>query len=382
MVEIMENNYSTLIEEKRGEKDPSPHLLQAKKTRRMFGAIIDMCIVTLAGMILSAVAAIPLTGFNEMNTQAYVEFEEMRALFEATKLYKIDEEGNAAGDDEMYADYLTAKLSSDAEVYVNDDVLMYYYVENQEQSVAYFNREILGLPEAIDGENASPFWQYGDDVNEPALLKADVKDQLALHLAGTTSESTSALYANFKTFFVDSMKEARTHFSDLATTIAAYDEYAVIILAMMERSAIAAGITFIVVSIIFYIVLPLIKKDGRTLAKRVMGMTVVGMDGEKPKPGSIIIRGVLEIITFSLTLVFVPFLNWGYSSFDLPILRIGDFAITYLSIGLASFAISLVSLIVMAISSDARSIHDFAAHTMVYDTNMWKTSKINEDLNK
>lgn len=73
-------------ETNQGKNDILPHLLQAKRMRRVFATIIDMFIVTFTSMILSAVVAIPLTGFNEMNNQAFVEFNEMRVLFETTKL--------------------------------------------------------------------------------------------------------------------------------------------------------------------------------------------------------------------------------------------------------------------------------------------------------
>ncbi len=279
----------------------------------------------------------------------------------------------------MFADYLVAKLSNDVNVYIGDDILMFYYVENQQKDYAYFNHTILGLPDTIYGENASPFWIYGSDANSPALLKDEVKNDLVLYLAGTTNDSTLATYNSFKTFFNRLLTDAREHFSNLATTIAAYDEYAVIVIEMMKCSSLAAGLTYLIVSVFFYIVTPLIKKDGRTLAKRMFGISVVNVDGKKVKSGQIIMRGALEIVTFSLSLVFVPFLNWGYSSFELPFLIIGDFVFSYLSFGLVSAAICIVSLIVMAFSNDVRSIHDFAARTMVYDTSMWRASLINKD---
>ena len=62
------------------------HMLLAKKTKRMFGAIIDMCIVALSGMILSAVVSIPLTDFKNMSEQAVAQINVMNDLATATSL--------------------------------------------------------------------------------------------------------------------------------------------------------------------------------------------------------------------------------------------------------------------------------------------------------
>lgn len=375
----MENMTTELIKDGGQENKTPLHMLLAKKTKRMFGAIIDMCIVALSGMIISAVVSVPLTDFKAMSEQAVAQINVMNNLATATHLYVFDENEQLIDDDAILTAYLTAKLSSDVEVFVQDDNLLFYYVEHQQQTMAYFNHEILGLPEAIDGENSSPFWQYAASVDEPVIFKSEIKDRLSAAQSGSSEENAVATFNAFGIYFFEKLSTAREHYSNLPSTVAQYDIYATIVEEMMARSSLASGLTFIFVALIFYILVPIIKNDGRTLAKRAMGMTLVDIHGEKPKIGQILLRGFLEVLTFSVTLVFIPFLNWGYTSFYLPIISIGGFSLTYMSIGLASFAISLVSLVVMAISSDARSIHDFAARTMVTDTNLYRIAKIKEE---
>lgn len=375
----MENMTDELIKGGSQENKTPLHMLLAKKTKRMFGAIIDMCIVALSGMILSAVVSIPLTDFKNMSEQAVAQINVMNDLATATHLYKFDESEQPISDEDMFTTYLTAKLSTDNEAFVQGDALLFYYVEHQLQTMAYFNREILELPEKLEGENTSPFWQYAATVEDPAIFKSGIKDLLSAARSGSSDENAVATFDAFETFFVEKLSGAREHYANLTSTLAQYDIYATIVEEMMARSSLASGLTFIFVALIFYVLVPFVKNDGRTLAKRAMGMTLVDLRGEKPKSGQILLRGFLEMMTFSVTLVFIPFLNWGYTSFYLPIISIGGFSLTYMSIGLASFAISMVSLVVMSISSDARSIHDFAARTMVTDTNLYRIAKIKEE---
>ncbi len=375
----MEHTTNGLIKDESQQNKTPLHMLLAKKTKRMFGAIIDMCIVALSGMILSGLVAVPLTDFKAMSEQATAQIDVMSESALATHLYKLDESEQPIKDDAMFTAYLAAKLSSDSEVFIRDDALLFYYVEHQQQTMAYFNQAILGLPQELEGENTSPFWQYSATIDDAAIFKSEVKERLSAAQSGSTEENAVATFESFSTYFINKLTIAREHYSNLPSTVAEYDIYAAIVEEMMARSSLASGLTYIFVALLFYILVPIIRNDGRTLAKRAMGMTLVNVRGEKPNSGQILLRGFLEIMTFSVTLVFIPFLNWGYTSFYLPIISIGGFSLTYMSIGLASFAIGLVSLIVMAISSDGRSVHDFAARTMVFDTNIFRISKIKED---
>lgn len=196
----MEHTTNGLIKDESQQNKTPLHMLLAKKTKRMFGAIIDMCIVALSGMILSGLVAVPLTDFKAMSEQATAQIDVMSESALATHLYKLDESEQPIKDDAMFTAYLAAKLSSDSEVFIRDDALLFYYVEHQQQTMAYFNQEILGLPQELEGENTSPFWQYSATIDDAAIFKSEVKERLSAAQSGSAQAFNYCSMASSTTF--------------------------------------------------------------------------------------------------------------------------------------------------------------------------------------
>jgi uncharacterized RDD family membrane protein YckC len=370
----MEQNEIEKIENKSVTNEAPPYML-VSKGKRMLGALLDIALVALSGMILSTLVAMPIVGFQGASTVARAQIDLMNNAALETHLYALDENEVSINDDKMYENYFASKLSDDSDIYVNNDVLMYFHVEYSDVSISSFNVEVLGLPLAIDDENTSEIWKYDDDVNKPALLKDDFNVLLVAYKNSDRSQAAVDAYKSFQEFYLEALTDAREQYANLPATIAEYDVFVVMMKDLMARSALGSGFTFIIVAALFYLAIPLIKKDGRTLSKRVLGMSLQPVTKEKLSYGQIIVRGLLEIITFSIALNFVPFLTWGSESFFLPLFTIGDFSVPFYSIAFGSIILSTASLIVLFVSKKSQSIHDLATRTLVVDTAVYKSTK-------
>ncbi|MDY0345168.1 MAG: RDD family protein [Bacilli bacterium] len=370
----MEQNKIEKIENKSVTNEAPPYML-VSKGKRMLGALLDIALVALSGMILSTLVAMPIVGFQGASTVARAQIDLMNNAALETHLYALDENEVSINDDKMYENYFASKLSDDSDIYVNNDVLMYFHVEYLDVSISSFNVEVLGLPLAIDDENTSEIWKYDDDVNKPALLKDDFNVLLVAYKNSDRSQAAVDAYKSFQEFYLEALTDAREQYANLPATIAEYDVFVVMMKDLMARSALGSGFTFIIVAALFYLAIPLIKKDGRTLSKRVLGMSLQPVTKEKLSYGQIIVRGLLEIITFSIALNFVPFLTWGSESFFLPLFTIGDFSVPFYSIAFGSIILSTASLIVLFVSKKSQSIHDLATRTLVVDTAVYKSTK-------
>ena len=104
---------------------------------------------------------------------------------------------------------------------------------------------------------------------------------------------------------------------------------------------------FVISFLIFYFLFPLISKDGETLGKKTMHLAVISFDGYKVKKRQIILRESILLI---------------YTLFCAVVVGIGLTSIAIMALG------SLVAFIITLFSKYKRSLHDFAAYTIVVDS--------------
>ena len=114
---------------------------------------------------------------------------------------------------------------------------------------------------------------------------------------------------------------------------------------------------------IFFILIPMLFKDGETLGKKTMNIAVISMDGYKAKKRQILFREILLfIVIFILGIV--------------------------VGIGLTSLAVIAVGVVLLFIGTlipkNKRSIFDFAAYTIVIDSvhSTWFKNKEDEERHK
>ena len=114
---------------------------------------------------------------------------------------------------------------------------------------------------------------------------------------------------------------------------------------------------------IFFILIPMLMKDGETLGKKTMNIAVISMDGYKAKKRQILFREVLLFLVIGILGVVV-------------------------GIGLTSLAVIAVGVVLLFIGTlipkNKRSVFDFAAYTIVVDSvhSTWFKNKEDEARHK
>lgn len=114
---------------------------------------------------------------------------------------------------------------------------------------------------------------------------------------------------------------------------------------------------------IYFILIPLLMKDGQTLGKKTMNIAVISIDGYKAKKRQILFREILLFIVIAVLGIVV-------------------------GIGLTSLAVIAVGVVILFIATlipkNKRSIFDYAAFTIVIDAlhSVWFENKEDEENHK
>lgn len=112
--------------------------------------------------------------------------------------------------------------------------------------------------------------------------------------------------------------------------------------------------SFVIAPLVFYFLIPIFSKNGRTLGKRAAGTAVIGDDGYKAKKINIILHYGIILLEYELMLI--------------PIIVLGITAWMF---------VSLIGFMVLVMSKNHQSVHDKIASTIVikYKESLWFESE-------
>lgn len=376
-MEITNNN---VIEEKEEIHFP-------KTSTRILAQLADFAITLLVSIILSTMAVQPMLGFIGYYQSAVNYQGELLDIAIDSHLiqYKgVTYDSTSAADytsataltlDESYVlfrdAYLDpAKVINDKGTY-NDNIL-YYYVTYSENTIAWLNQNILKLPATIDGANTNVFFEYdsgsADPLNSLSTLKASKKVLLAQFVSGEVNDASSTANNDFIAYYKTLLTNAQ---EDLSKS----EPYASILPLYQEAysktawtSTISAFITFGVVFLVFYLLIPLLSKEKKTIGKRVMKLATINEDGSKIKWHQILFRALILMVTLSFGVVITPFFTWSFYSLSLPFISFGDFSLTLGTLYIFSGIFIVGTYVCMIATKKHQALHDLICKTVVIDT--------------
>lgn len=128
---------------------------------------------------------------------------------------------------------------------------------------------------------------------------------------------------------------------------------------LSKTSGALAGVLGILVILFYYVILPIYKFNGQTLAKKLLGFKVVKMDGSNVDLNTMIKREVLGSM-----IVEGGFVSSGNYLRQLTLIVTGSNSL-YTGFIYVSFTITILSLVFMVFSEQNRSIHDYIGGTKV-----------------
>ncbi len=285
------------------------NIVPASLGKRTGAAIIDLLVAALVWFGLLAYAIQPI--FNSLYDLPAIQ-DQYQAIQIESKLYALDE------------DYGTVSVLAEEDY---DTGILAYYTEYKGETISWYNTEIL----KIGSEDSLFVYAQTAGVDDPTIVGVPAPiEGSGTMTSEELSSATAAQTSELQSFYYDEYVIART---DLDTQ----EDYAALGNELSYYFSWELAIATVFVLAIFYLVIPMLLKDGRTLGKQLFGISLVNKLGFKVKKWQIAVRAV----------VFGVFEIWGA---------------VYTMMGTI-----LISYTIMIFGKKNMSIHDFVASTRVID---------------
>ncbi len=277
------------------------NIVPASLGKRTGAAIIDLLVAALVWFGLMAYAIQPI--FNASFNLPAIQ-EDYQAIQLESKLYVVDE------------DYGTVSVLAEEDY---DTGVLAYYTEYKGETILWYNTEILKI-----GEEDSLFvYAQTAGVDDPTIVgvPAPIEDSGSMP-SEELSSATAVQTSNLANFYYDAYTAARTDLN-------AQEDYAALAneLAYYFKWELAIGTTLVLA--IFYLIIPMFLKDGRTLGKQIFGLSLVNKNGFKIKKWQIAVRavvfGVFEILGSLYTMMGTILISYTIMIFGKKNMSIHDF---------------------------------------------------------
>ena len=331
-------------------------MVDAKPLTRFLAFISDFVLLIVLGVIVYNAAAFPIanaiTNFDGMLVERSDAQEAMYdAMVDAHLLtFHLDEDGMKQYDelDAIYDDYLFHKVND--ETNLEGDMFYYFYFEHAkdyyEMDVDTFNREIL----KVGSEDFDLF--IVKNPGEIGVLKDEVRINLEAYL--NDSQTAEALNANeeMQNLFLTNYNFA--YFDVLmkydVNYITQYELHESISNDISWTISIPSVISFTFAAIVLYLVIPLIFRNGETLAKKVLKICVVDRYGYRVSKYQTIIRFIIKYILQVGISVFMPMFIVGINEiWGLPFLSMFGQTMNMTTLFIISLIFGLVSSLICLI---------------------------------
>ncbi|MCQ2772263.1 MAG: RDD family protein, partial [Bacilli bacterium] len=131
-------------------------------------------------------------------------------------------------------------------------------------------------------------------------------------------------------------------------------------------------LSYILASIITFVVIPMIKFTGITIGKRVSKLEVADRHNGPLQWYQILIRGMVQLVEYSLFLPFAGFLSFGTDVLTMPLFNIGGNVTTMSAIVIVGAFLTVASIILSLVTSENQSLHGLASSTVVNSSDLVK----------
>lgn len=346
--------------------------------RRILAELADVFVAFILAVTAYGLAFQNLFGFKRITNEMSDTFNEMTTILVDRHLSFRLQDGSVYLRDDFETQFYKYYLSKKTDAYKDDpkrDVLQQYYtgyrVENcAKLSQFQYNTEILGLPNELDGDNSSLFvydLSAGDPLNSEPLFSDATQANLIAYLNGntdsldttTTYKAVTDLFNKTYTSALDEVIKNDQQYLDLA--------YKMYMLtgkrAYLQSAAMIAS--YIVGSLITFLIIPLVKMNGLTLGKRVAKLEVDDRDASLAKWWQFLIRFFVETFEYCFIIPMIGIMGFGLSAFRMPLMDVFGATVEQSVFLLIGLLLSVASLIFMLVTPNKQSLHDLASMTFI-----------------
>ena len=373
----------------------------AKPTRKLAAYFLDF--------LIALIMMIGLFGIEELifnNTPAAASdrqainevYQEMRDLTLSSKMAQADSNGRLLGQNDIVLNYVygatyeSLKRNNDPtiseslyegykRVDSSNDNCFYYYVNfktenkegytasSQESSGLSFYRQSLALLSQED---------YFVPVEESEY------PYLTLDIAKTINEyfindSYSIGYNAFRrlsqayaSLLKDGVKDIQSNYEPFLALQRRYDEKSAQI---YNGKTIELVVSYLVALAIYYVLLPVLLKDGKTLSFKMMSMGVVNHRNERLSWYNYLIKFVINVLESLSLIAITGLVFFGVSALELVGRNLFG-SVSFLSIAIFSFFVMFVDFMIsFAMRNTSQTLTELASMEIVKDGKMFNTVK-------
>ncbi len=339
--------------------------------KRFVAFAMDAAIVAMAAMVVFALAGAPLFHYYDTAAEVASAAQEVTAIASASHLLSAEDRISptdkgeiAVGTAWIYDKTVPTPLASKDFLYYYDCVYKY-----QPLSVDDYNAKFRFVGSAAQAAYAQLF--VAPDPAGPIAFAPAYKSLLYGYSQGTDlgADATAA----FNTALAAFKEIYRADWKELGQSPGYYVAYRSY-LASNEKILFEAGgaalTSYVVAALVAYVALPFLLKEGRTIAKRALHLTVIG-HGSKLSPWAIVLRGVIETLEFGGLAAFAPFFFIQEPALLLPIAAFGPFVLNIPIVVIASLLVTLLSGFLALFGKSKATLQDLASGTEVIDETRW-----------
>jgi|GEM_PF-2279001 RDD family. len=358
----------------KNEEDPAPILIRGKNSTRLLAELADLFLALILGLVLYSLAFSPLFGFDRVGAEigsvanSCVEEEvSSHLVLRQNDGTTLTEEGLLPLWIKQYYDGNTSTAG------VSSDFLSDYYTLYRKAglySVAQYNVKVLGLPDNASEPSTSSYFVYDLSSSSPentlGVINDQTKDYLKHYYAEEKTAEVLSCYQGLSDYFTKAYQTAWNEFVYAEPYYSLYVRYANLIYQRAGLASGAAATSYLVSALVIFLAVPLIKKKGTTIGKKILKLDVKNKDGTPLKIWQIFARAGVETLEYVFEIPLQGVLILGISTFTLPIIKIGGFQVTQTALFIAGVVVTLASALFMMFHPNHQSLHDFASRSYVY----------------
>ena len=358
----------------------------ARPGKRFLAMLADLFILFIICSGLYSVAVYPLlknvpyykSALNEQ--EAYVE--------KCRQMYidgKIMENGITP---EEYIEKAVKNKINDS----NNDIFVYYYATYlptiHNDGVAITNYDINYVNNNVynyENQGDVVLYELDGDISNPLKLTDNAKNMLNNYYSVEVTKENEAYHSKIVNQYKNALIEGE---KILKSSDEFKDNYAVVNkdnTKLYLCVSISCMITYTVFFILFYIVGPLLLKNGQTFGKRILKIGLYHDTNTPIRKNILILRAILQYLIYYFIVILIPLWQIGVAVINLPALVFPTFTINLFLLSFASLLLAIVSFIIMLATQNKQALHDKAVGVYAYrmDVELDEENDIkNEEFNK
>lgn len=372
----MPKDYVTKVEN--NVDDNGVLIVRGTPLRRILAELADVLTAFILAITIYGIAFQRLFGYDHYTSEMSKISSSMTTVMVERNLYKKSNGGTILLKTDLTSYWSYYYLAKSDEYYQKREKyepIKDYYTLTRVDATAklsqyQYNTEILKLPSSIDGNYDDTIFAYDsnkeDPLNSEPVFKETVQTNLnKYYLGNTDAYEPKNAFDTVSTFFSKIYDEAFSEAVKDQTYMNLVLEFASKMWSRSYLQSAAIISSYLLGSIITFLLIPLIQLSGLTLGKRVAKLQVNNQKGNKPRWYSFLIRGLVQTITYCLMIPFIGVMSYGFGAFEMPFLEIGSLNLNLSFFGIIGLLLSLLSLIMMFVTPEKQSLHDLASLTYV-----------------